>query len=57
MISNLVVLSHLHYDHAGGIELLGRAELVVQQDEYAYAHYPAAPATGRSTWRPSACPA
>jgi N-acyl homoserine lactone hydrolase len=39
---DLVVLSHLHYDHAGGIELLERAELVAQQDEYAYAHYPAA---------------
>ena len=38
---DLVVLSHLHYDHAGGIELVSRAELVVQQDEYAYAHYPA----------------
>jgi N-acyl homoserine lactone hydrolase len=39
---DLVVLSHLHFDHAGGIELFRRAELVVQQDEYAYAHYPAA---------------
>ncbi|HSF07589.1 MAG TPA: N-acyl homoserine lactonase family protein [Methylomirabilota bacterium] len=39
---DLVVLSHLHFDHAGGIELFGHAELVVQQDEYAYAHYPAA---------------
>jgi glyoxylase-like metal-dependent hydrolase (beta-lactamase superfamily II) len=39
---DLVVLSHLHYDHAGGVELFGRAELVAQRDEYAYAHYPAA---------------
>ncbi len=38
---DLVVLSHLHYDHAGGAELLARAELIVQKDEYAYAHYPA----------------
>lgn len=36
-----VVLSHLHYDHAGGAELLTSAELIVQTDEYAYAHYPA----------------
>ena len=38
---DLVVLSHLHYDHAGGVDLVGQAELVVQKDEYAYAHYPA----------------
>jgi N-acyl homoserine lactone hydrolase len=36
-----VVLSHLHYDHAGGAALFPKAELVVQRDEYAYAHYPA----------------
>lgn len=39
---DLVVLSHLHYDHAGGAELFPGSELVVQKDEYAYAHYPAA---------------
>jgi glyoxylase-like metal-dependent hydrolase (beta-lactamase superfamily II) len=38
---DVVVLSHLHYDHAGGTELFARSELVVQKDEYAYAHYPA----------------
>ncbi len=38
---DLVVMSHLHYDHAGGAELFPAAELVVQKDEYAYAHYPA----------------
>jgi N-acyl homoserine lactone hydrolase len=38
---DLVVLSHLHYDHAGGAELFRDAELVVQKDEYSYAHYPA----------------
>jgi N-acyl homoserine lactone hydrolase len=38
----LVVLSHLHYDHAGGAALFPGSQLVVQQDEYAYAHYPAA---------------
>ena len=38
---DLVVLSHLHYDHAGGAELFAKSELVVQKDEYSYAHYPA----------------
>jgi glyoxylase-like metal-dependent hydrolase (beta-lactamase superfamily II) len=38
---SIVVLSHLHYDHAGGAELFARAELIVQKDEYSYAHYPA----------------
>jgi len=38
---DLVVLSHLHYDHAGGAALLQDSELIVQQDEYSYAHYPA----------------
>ncbi|MFQ5827616.1 MAG: N-acyl homoserine lactonase family protein [Candidatus Methylomirabilia bacterium] len=36
-----VVISHLHYDHAGGAFLFPKSELIVQQDEYAYAHYPA----------------
>jgi len=38
---DLVVLSHLHYDHAGGAHLFPKSELVVQKDEYSYAHYPA----------------
>src|SRR5438552_2715866 len=38
---DLVVISHLHYDHAGGAQLFPKSELVVQRDEYAYAHYPA----------------
>jgi len=38
---DLVVISHLHYDHAGGAALFSDSELVVQKDEYAYAHYPA----------------
>jgi len=38
---DLVVLSHLHFDHAGGAALFTASELVVQQDEYSYAHYPA----------------
>jgi N-acyl homoserine lactone hydrolase len=39
---DIVVLSHLHYDHAGGAFLFMKSELVAQQDEYAYANYPAA---------------
>ena len=39
---DLVVLSHLHFDHAGGAALFDTSELVAQQDEYSYAHYPAA---------------
>ncbi|MBI4241663.1 MAG: N-acyl homoserine lactonase family protein [Candidatus Rokubacteria bacterium] len=38
---DMVVISHLHFDHAGGASLFPKSELVVQQDEYAYAHYPA----------------
>jgi len=38
---DLVVLSHLHFDHAGGAFLFPKSELVAQQDEYAYAHHPA----------------
>jgi N-acyl homoserine lactone hydrolase len=38
---DMVVLSHLHYDHAGGAALFPKSELIVQTDEYAYAHYPA----------------
>src|SRR5215813_13413865 len=38
---DVVVLSHLHFDHAGGAALFTTSQLVVQQDEYAYAHYPA----------------
>ena len=38
---DLVVLSHLHYDHAGGAALFPKSELVAQRDEYAYAHNPA----------------
>jgi N-acyl homoserine lactone hydrolase len=38
---DVVVLSHLHYDHAGGAFLFPGSELVAQQDEYAYANYPA----------------
>src|SRR5262245_56333638 len=36
---DMVVLSHLHYDHAGGAQLFPGSELIVQRDEYAFAHY------------------
>ena len=39
--STMVVMSHLHYDHAGGAHLFPKAELIVQRDEYSYANYPA----------------
>ncbi len=35
-----VILSHLHVDHAGGIQFLSEAELFVQKDEYNYAFHP-----------------
>jgi glyoxylase-like metal-dependent hydrolase (beta-lactamase superfamily II) len=38
---DFVVISHLHYDHAGGAALFPDSTLVVQKDEYSYAHYPA----------------
>jgi len=38
---DLVVLSHLHYDHAGGAEFFTKSELVTQKDEYSYAYNPA----------------
>jgi glyoxylase-like metal-dependent hydrolase (beta-lactamase superfamily II) len=38
---DMVVLSHLHYDHAGGAFLFPKSELVAQKDEYSYAQYPA----------------
>ena len=37
---DLVVLSHLHFDHAGGAFLFREGELVAQRDEYACAHHP-----------------
>ena len=37
---DLVVLSHLHFDHAGGADIFPSSELIVQKDEYAFAHYP-----------------
>ena len=38
----MVVLSHLHYDHAGGAFLFPKSDLVVQHDEYANALHPPA---------------
>lgn len=39
---DLVVLSHLHFDHAGGAFLFRDSELVAQRDEYASAMHPPA---------------
>ena len=51
----MVVLSHLHYDHAGGAELFPKSELIVQKDEYTYAHYPASFFESSTTGRTSTC--
>src|SRR5436190_13622385 len=31
---DIVVLSHLHFDHAGGADIFSSSELVVQKDEF-----------------------
>jgi len=36
-----VILSHLHYDHAGGIEFFPHATCYVQHAELVFAHWPA----------------
>lgn len=38
-----VVLTHLHYDHCGGLALLPRAEVYVSEAEFAFATDPNAP--------------
>lgn len=51
---DVVVLTHLHWDHCGGTDLLPRATVVAQRTEIEYAHRPSplhlmsyqAPATG-----------
>jgi N-acyl homoserine lactone hydrolase len=35
-----VIVSHLHLDHAGGIQFFPEAQVYVQKDEFSYAHYP-----------------
>ncbi|TIV74522.1 MAG: MBL fold metallo-hydrolase, partial [Mesorhizobium sp.] len=35
-----VVQSHLHFDHAGGLEWLTHAKVYVQRDELAFARNP-----------------
>jgi glyoxylase-like metal-dependent hydrolase (beta-lactamase superfamily II) len=37
---NTVIISHLHLDHAGGIQFFPNADIVVQKDEYIYAQHP-----------------
>jgi glyoxylase-like metal-dependent hydrolase (beta-lactamase superfamily II) len=36
-----LVLSHLHIDHAGALRYFPDSEIIVQMDEYRYAHHPA----------------
>jgi glyoxylase-like metal-dependent hydrolase (beta-lactamase superfamily II) len=45
-----VVLTHLHYDHAGGVRSLSRARVVVQRAELAYWTGPAAKRNAREAW-------
>ena len=35
-----VVLSHLHYDHAGGMEYFPNAQFYAQRRELEFAHWP-----------------
>ena len=37
---DLVIQSHLHFDHAGGLEWLRHAPVLVQREELAFAFYP-----------------
>ena len=37
---DLVIQSHLHFDHAGGLEWLTHAPVLVQREELAFAYYP-----------------
>jgi glyoxylase-like metal-dependent hydrolase (beta-lactamase superfamily II) len=45
-----VVLTHLHYDHAGGVRSFPRARVFVQEAELAYWAGPAARRNARETW-------
>src|SRR5689334_19420534 len=37
---DLVIQSHLHFDHAGGLEWLTHAPVLVQREELSFAFYP-----------------
>lgn len=37
---DIVVMSHLHFDHAVGLPLFAHARILVQRAELAFAHYP-----------------
>jgi glyoxylase-like metal-dependent hydrolase (beta-lactamase superfamily II) len=52
---DLVVVSHLHFDHAGGAFLFDTSELVVQKDEYARTSTCPATAGACSTATPRSC--
>ncbi len=45
-----VALSHLHYDHSGGLDLLPHAKAYAQLEELRFAHYP--PAYQRDIYLP-----
>jgi glyoxylase-like metal-dependent hydrolase (beta-lactamase superfamily II) len=45
-----LVLTHLHYDHAGGVRSFPRASVVVQASEMAYWTGPAAIRNAREAW-------
>ncbi len=36
-----VIVSHLHFDHAGGLQFFPEAKIVVQRDELRFAYWPA----------------
>jgi shikimate dehydrogenase len=47
---DVVVLTHLHYDHTGLVDQLPTARFVVQQSEWDYWHGPWADRITRETW-------
>lgn len=47
---DVVMLTHLHYDHTGLVDQLPSARFVVQQSEWAYWHGPWAERIARETW-------
>lgn len=41
-----IIISHVHWDHAGGVDLFPKARVWIQKDEYNYYCDPAKPVTG-----------
>jgi glyoxylase-like metal-dependent hydrolase (beta-lactamase superfamily II) len=48
---DIVVQSHLHFDHAGGLEWLTHAPILIQREELSFAKYP--PVYQRSIYVPA----